>query len=166
MSKYLLPILLFLLYCKDSTGQPANKLTPAEESALALFQAYRPNIERDHGPVLYQRTITGDLNGDSRPDVVIEFGIGSRGGGNGILFKQAAIYLGTTNGVQVVGDFQPNFCFAVTEIKNRLVTVEQLEACIDPWPRIMAIHSYTFEENRLIHKSETRLTPPRETRPN
>jgi len=151
--------------CAPRHPDAKSEQTNTEEKALELFRAYSPKIEAEHGPILYTRTITGDLNGDTRDDVIVEFGIGNRGGGNGIVFKQSALYLDTERGPKVVGAFNPDFCFSVQSIAQGTVTVEELEACILPWPKIMAIHEYRFEHNQLLHRRKTVLDPPRSTEP-
>lgn len=100
--------------------------------ALELFDAYSPKIEKTQKLIIqYRRSITGDLNNDGLTDIIIEFGLGEKGT-NGIILKQAAIYINDKGTMKVIAGFEPDFCMNILSIENGIISVQQLESCILP----------------------------------
>lgn len=125
-----------------------GQATSPTDRAMALFDEYAPTIEEEEGPITYKRAVEGDLNGDGKTDVLIEFGIGAEGG-NATLRKQVAIYLNTDQGVEVAGGFEPDYCPSIDRIEGGTVVINELDACAPPRPETVATHRYVFDDGTL-----------------
>lgn len=135
----------------DRTGDGASSGDDPErtvkEQALIAFADYAPTIEKEEGPITYHRSIQGDLTGDGRPDVLVEFGIGA--GGMKTIYKQVAIYENTGQGVEVVGGFEPEYCPSIKRVEKGTVVVKELTGCASPDPETTQTHRYVLESGTL-----------------
>ena len=125
--------------------QPINE---AEEEALRLFSNYLPQIENQGTEVKFIRLISGDLNGDARTDVIVEFGKGLPRA-NGLLVKEAAVYIQEKDQLIVLGAFEPGFCFHISGIEEGKLSVQELDACMNPNPQVLAIHTFKLKNRQL-----------------
>ena len=117
--------------------------------ALALFAKHKPAIEKEHGKILYERVIVGDLNGDGRMDAIVEFGC-NPGGGNVALLRQAALYLRGARDMRVVGGFEPDYCFAIKTIEDGVAIVDELKSCADPGGTVVKSRRMRLRQGALV----------------
>lgn len=138
-------IISILLIHAKAFAQPAP-----DDLALKLFQSYLPQIENSHSLVVqYTRVVSGDLNYDGLEDVVVEFGLGAKNS-NGIILRQAAIYVNSGTTVKVVAGFEPDYCPSIKKIQENTIIVEELEACTLPWPKVVNTHKYRLKNRTLV----------------
>lgn len=122
-----------------------------KNEALKLFDKYAPKIEQSNDlKIQYRRTICGDLNNDKLTDVIVEFGLGVKNS-NGILLKQAAIYLNVNGKLKVVSGFDPNYCFKILRIENGIIKIQGYETCAS-FAKETEFKEYVLLNNKLTEK--------------
>lgn len=132
---------------------PASAQAPFQDSIRSLFETYSIEYAQDsEGQIQYHRIISGDLNLDGLTDAIVEYGVGLRGA-NGIISREALLYLKEGTHFTVLSVFEPDFCMQILSIENSLVYVEELEACALPWPEVISTRKYRLDGNELIEVS-------------
>ena len=122
-------------------------LSPGKES-LRLFNKYVPVIEQKNDAIVDDpQVITGDINGDGKPDCIVFFVLTPKEGGNAITGEGAAVYINTGAGMKVAGAFPDvKFCYHIDRISNEIIYVKEYE-CAPPY-------STTIRERKFIYKNK------------
>ena len=96
--------------------------------AMAKFDAYLPNIERDHDASIdVQEPYTGDFTGDGVDDVAVYFSLTPKGGGNALVGQGLALYKNTGTDVQVIAGFEPDYLFSFNRISDHKIYIDKLQ---------------------------------------
>jgi hypothetical protein len=131
-------------------AQAQNSFSPGQK-ALALFNKYKPVIEKKNNAIVDDpKVTTGDINGDGKDDCIISFVMTSKDGGNAIIGADAAIYLNTGTDMKVVGTFPGfKFCFYPDHIRNQVIYAKEYE-CKPPYLHIIREREFIYKGGRIV----------------
>ena len=126
-----------------------QKFSPRKE-ALALFNKYKPVIERRNNAIVDNpAAIVGDINGDGKDDCIVSFVMTSRNGGNAIIGHESAIYLNTGKRMKVAGAFPSyTFCFKLNHIKDQVIYAKEYE-CKPPYKEVLRERKFAYRDGKV-----------------
>lgn len=139
-----------LLTLVGGTAKAQSAATTRAQS-LKMFNAYKPTIEAKNNAVVDEpKVLTGDVNRDGRTDAVVFFVMTPKGGGNAIVGREAAVYLGTPKGLKVAGDFPDvEECWAPDAIRGGVVYGTSYE-CAPPYMAAVGKVSFKWDGKRMV----------------
>lgn len=143
--------LIFGICCLSlASAASAQSAATTKADALRLFNQYKPTIEQSNDAAVDEpRILTGDLNGDRRLDAVVFFVMTPKDGGNAIIGREAAIYLGTAKGLKVAGSFPTvDECWAPDAIRGGIVYATSYE-CAPPYMKAVGKVRFKWDGKKV-----------------
>jgi hypothetical protein len=145
---FTLPLLILTLAAGQS-GLCQSSFSPEKETRR-LFNAYKPVIEKKNNALVDNPVvITGDINGDGKPDCILSFVLVSKNGGNALGGHEFSIYLNAGNSMKVAGAFpRMKYCFMVDHIKDQVIYAKEYQ-CAPPYPSLKRAHRFVYRQGKI-----------------
>ncbi|QWP75159.1 hypothetical protein J5226_16190 [Lysobacter sp. K5869] len=129
---------------------PLATRDPLLDRADAALRKADPNFDKYE--VNYA---VGDLDGDGRDDVAVDYGVGEEGAMHHAA-KSVRVLLAREDGLQLQPDQTDAFeyCPAVRAIRDGRLWADGLEACILPFPKTLSYYQFEWRDGALKRVSE------------
>ncbi|WP_223621100.1 hypothetical protein [Lysobacter sp. ESA13C] len=124
---------------------------PLQIAAEALMRKDTPQFDR-----YYADYAIGDLDRDGRDDIAVEYGIGEEGAMRHVA-NHVRMLMAREGGLQLVPDDGENlfgYCAALRGVVDGVLRVDELEACMVPFPKAIAHHRYEWSGQGLRQLDE------------
>ncbi|GAB3931268.1 hypothetical protein [Mucilaginibacter myungsuensis] len=144
-----LKIALLSLFALSYT--PHQPKDAPDVAALKQFEKIRAAIEKDGKGVMDTPiAITGDINGDNRPDCIVSYVLTPKGGGNMIIGDGHYIYLNIGSGMKAAGKFPSfKFCYSLDAIKAGVIHVKKYK-CAPPYNESDGVGKLVYKSSKIV----------------